>query len=346
MGLLHRGLTVALVLMAAGQASAAPPVYTLRPLDELGEGGWRFHLKINDAGQVMGMNGVLNPDGVYTPLPFQAAGMNEGGQVVGALGGVAKLWSPATGVQDIGLGGATAINDTGEIVGFIQGPDHPTGWRWTAATGARELRLGGEAMWGAAIDVNDAGQVIGYNASGPLIHTWPAGSVDGVTLDLGMPQVYPQDINNLGQITGQGYDYSALLYTPGIGYQSLGKLAYDIDTWGHAINDLGQVVGLATDDIDSDPGIGFLWTPADGLLDLNALLHPNDSGWSILEATDINDRGQIVGYAVRLDPLLPNNGRWETPIPVLLTPVPEPGIVLGAIGFSGLLLVRRRLSGR
>lgn len=343
MGLLHRGLGLAFILVTAGQAGAAPAIYTVTLLSELGEGRWD-HLKINDAGQVMGMNGVLAPGGAFTPLPFQAKAINEAGQVVGAQGGVAKLWSAATGAQDIAPGAALGINDNGEIVGYIEGPTHPTGWRWTAATGVRELRLEGQAMWGAAVDVNDAGQVIGYNAGGPLVHIWPPGSVDGTTIGLEFPQVYPQDINNHGQITGQGSDYSAILYTPGIGFQSLGKLGYDVDTWGHAVNDLGQVVGLATDDIDTDPGTGFLWTPKDGMLDLNALLDPNDAGWFILQATDINNLGQIVGHAVRLDPSLPNNGRWEQPTPVLLTQVPEPGLVVAALGCVGLLLKRRHRS--
>src|SRR3990170_1874852 len=99
MGLLGRGLGALLCLMAAGQAGAAPLTYTVRPLDQLGEGSWRFHLRINNAGQVMGTNGIVQPDGALTPLPFQAAGMNEAGEVVGADAGIAKLWSPVTGVK-------------------------------------------------------------------------------------------------------------------------------------------------------------------------------------------------------------------------------------------------------
>src|SRR5688572_19814621 len=248
---LRRGLAMALVVVAAGQAGAAPATYTVRPIDVMDDGGWRYRLKINDAGQILGLNGVLNPDGGFTPVPFSAYGINEAGQVVGTGGGVAKVWSPATGAQDIAPGAAVGINDAGEIVGYTAGVDHPTAWRWSAATGVRELRLEGQPAWGAAVDVNDAGQVIGYNPSGPMVHTWGAGSVDGQTIGLEMTQAYALDINNHGQITGQGSDYSAILYTPGTGFQSLGKLRYDIDTWGHAINDLGQVVGLATDDIDS-----------------------------------------------------------------------------------------------
>ena len=46
------------------------------------------------------------------------------------------------------------------------------------------------------------------------------------------------DINNHGQIVGQGPEYEAMLYTPGIGFKRLGKLGYAIDTSARAINDL------------------------------------------------------------------------------------------------------------
>jgi probable HAF family extracellular repeat protein len=60
-----------------------------------------------------------------------------------------------------------------------------------------------------------------------------------------------------------------------------------------SVNDRGQVVGQSS--ITADAAIhAFLYS--DGQMqDLNSLLTPN-SGWTLREATGINDAGQIVGF--------------------------------------------------
>ena len=64
------------------------------------------------------------------------------------------------------------------------------------------------------------------------------------------------------------------------------------------------------------------------MTDLNTLINPI-SGWTLVEAQDINDIGQIVGYGF-------NSGGQEHAF--LLTPVPEPstGFLL-CIGVVSLL---------
>jgi probable HAF family extracellular repeat protein len=91
-----------------------------------------------------------------------------------------------------------------------------------------------------------------------------------------------------------------------------------------AINNAGQVVGrYAT---PSGAVHAALWQ--NGVMtDLNDLLPPG-SGWTLTEATAINDQGQIVGYG--------SHGTF------LLTPgvpaVPEPGTLgLFGLGTLGLL---------
>ena len=41
----------------------------------------------------------------------------------------------------------------------------------------------------------------------------------------------------------------------------------------------------------------FRWTQVGGMIDLNTLL-PSNSGWVLIEANDINDRGQITGFGL------------------------------------------------
>src|SRR6185295_7284878 len=134
---------------------------------------------------------------------------------------------------------------------------------------------------------------------------------------------------NSGQITGQvtGYASSAFLYTPGQDLADLGRLPAagsesGITTTARAINNLGHVVGTATDDIDTDRGTAWLWTPEDGLLNLNDLVVDSGAPFVLRNANSINDAGQIVGWA---DAKLGEDeiGPPRT-FPFLLTPIPEP----------------------
>lgn len=64
-----------------------------------------------------------------------------------------------------------------------------------------------------------------------------------------------------------------------------------------AINNPGQAVGSAWDPVtDTEPmRRAFLYDHRTGVItDLNQLI-PQDSGWYLLEAWDINDAGQIIG---------------------------------------------------
>src|SRR5262249_19985657 len=67
----------------------------------------------------------------------------------------------------------------------------------------------------------------------------------------------------------------------------------------------------------------FVWQSATGILDLNNLVDGSGAGWQLVEATDVNDAGQIVGYG--FDPLHHQHA-------FLLTPVPAPpSLVLAAL---------------
>lgn len=71
------------------------------------------------------------------------------------------------------------------------------------------------------------------------------------------------------------------------------------------------------------------------MVDLNSLIDPlSGTGWSLLEATDINDAGQIVGTGLY-------GGLTRA---FLLTPVPEPeswAMLLVGLGVIGGIRQRR-----
>jgi len=151
--------------------------------------------------------------------------------------------------------------------------------------------------------INDNTQVVGtsshtdeYTHSHAFI--WSEGE-DIVGLDM-LPGDYGShayDINNLGQVVGYSYgsepEGHAFIWEDGVAQQlpSLGGSK----SIARAINDLGQIVGSST---ISDRGSmhACIWSHGE-VWDLNDLL-PADSGWELIEAYDINNHGQIVGYGI------------------------------------------------
>ena len=145
-------------------------------------------------------------------------------------------------------------------------------------------------------------------------------------------------INNVGQVIGysqtvEGYQRAALW--SGEAPVELGSLGGN--SYALGLNDAGLVVGVGL----SFEGamVAALWR--DGLIvDLNAQLDPTviAAGWTLLEAADINNSGQIVGYA--------RNNITGLYSAYLLTPesvLPEPtALSLLVLGLMAFTVVRRR----
>jgi len=92
---------------------------------------------------------------------------------------------------------------------------------------------------------------------------------------------------------------------------NLGKPPDTTGTFAYAINNLGQVVGVAGR--NAPRGVGFIWDPDRGMHRLNDLL-PAQCRWRTDFATDINDAGQISGTGYQAnDP--------DTSTAFLMTPV-------------------------
>jgi probable HAF family extracellular repeat protein len=78
---------------------------------------------------------------------------------------------------------------------------------------------------------------------------------------------------------------------PGSGpLEDLGSLG-GLNSFARAINSSGQIVGKSGD----AGGLTHAFLYIGSMVNLNQLM-PAGSGWELIEATDINDAGQIVGY--------------------------------------------------
>ncbi|MBU6416007.1 MAG: hypothetical protein KJS83_02415 [Xanthomonadaceae bacterium] len=165
-------------------------------------------------------------------------------------------------------GAATAVNDSGEVVGISGSCDQAVG-RYTARhmvlwKDGKAIDLGniGGDAWNTPMAINRQGDVVGFAGitpgPNPVLHAFFRGHAGGPPVDLGVLQ--------LGDIS-----------------EALG------------INDRGQVVGLSCGPGETDGCHGFLWQ--DGVMtDLDSFA-PNYQG--VLEdAQDINDLGQITGQAL------------------------------------------------
>ena len=201
---------------------------------------------------------LLGQDFKITKLPGAAAALSSSGKVTGGPG-PAYVWSRTGGVQYLGsLGGYTypqAINKAGEVVGQSLLADGATyhAFLWTASGGIQDLGSpqGGNSE---ATAINDAGEVTGWSASPDetSVHAFFWSAATG-TVDLGIPP------------DGHAQSY------------------------GSAINDLGEVIGTNGIPSYAVPLRCFRWTQASGMTESNILY-----GCSQYQH-GINHRGQTIG---------------------------------------------------
>jgi probable HAF family extracellular repeat protein len=217
--------------------------------------------------------------------------------------GHAVLWSGGV-VQDLGTLGtgsfseAWGINNLGQIVGTSHtngGSLGAHGFLYTSAAGMRDLTPNSDA--GAATDINDAGQVTGYKTAFGGYHAfrWDGGSFLDLGVISGFAHSFGWGINASGQVAGNSTSASGnserlFRFSDGIGLQDLGGTGEHNAAWG--INAFGDVVGCR----GQSSKRALRYTDEAGLQELNALIDTS-LGWVLLCAHDINDAGQIVGYA-------------------------------------------------
>ena len=248
-------------------------------------------------------------DYTFTKLPAyaQPVAINSSGQVTGQTTQTghdsAFFWTRTGGLQLLGdLGGGTAhasaINDSGEVVGessLANGAIHA--FRWSATGGMQDLGSpqGGTSL---ATSINSNGEVAGltYAANGSTVHAFfwspSTGAVDVGTTN-GYTLSYEFALNDNGEVVGyeyaSGVGFSAFQWTQAAGIQALAGFGYN-DAWARAINDSGQISGYAA--YPNKYEHAALWSPDGSIQDLGTL-----SGDSSSSALFINRAGHIAGYS-------------------------------------------------
>jgi probable HAF family extracellular repeat protein len=189
-----------------------------------------------------------------------------------------------------------------------------------------DLGVLGEGHDTFANAINDEGQVVGasqYTSSSdpaltfPPPHTflWQKGTMTDLGAFPGAKISNGLGINNAGQVVGLSTipgdnDIHATLWSSGV-LTDLGIFPGDTDSAANAINSRGQIVGASG---SATTLRAMLWENGLGI-DLNARISAS-SGWQLLFAIDINDRGQITGFGIHNNP----NGQSA----FLLTPIANP----------------------
>ncbi|MBV8204258.1 MAG: hypothetical protein JO195_04450 [Candidatus Eremiobacteraeota bacterium] len=163
--------------------------------------------------------------------------------------------------------------------------------------------LTGDTISGA-VGIDDREQVVGVSGtcSNPTRHAvlWHDGTVTNLGNLGGVLNTFPWAINANGDIVGQSdllgdSTTHAFLWTKQRGMLDLGLLSGDGASLAFGLNDRGDVVGGSCSDASYQSCRAFLWQ--DGVLvDLNKLAC-SPTSLHLFFGNDINDRGEIVGYA-------------------------------------------------
>ncbi len=322
---------VVMLLCFAPLTDAAPPRYRVTDVgpayDRFGE-----RVSVNARGQVAGTVPVSDVGHhvsgnlpcraflwqrgrrtVIAPTPGYSAtyvgAINNKGQIAGTLNETsdgatlvidnhAFLWERGK-MRDVGeeagwaVTSAEAINSQGDIVGNAARSARPFEDDGETSTQSHAFLYSRGSLTdlglGAAYGINDKRQVVG--TLGFEATLWQ----NNEPRDLGIRGLAVA-INGRGQViisTGLPNPIS-YLWESGASH-ALTTLHLGSHSMAKDINNRGQIVGGSQTEKEKHPR-ALLWQSS-RVYDLNSLI-PSRSGWTLEEATGINDKGQIVGYGI------------------------------------------------
>jgi probable HAF family extracellular repeat protein len=326
--------------------SAASPTYRVTsvapgyPTDDF---SLTLPVAINNAGQVivhympMGshVGGYLlctdtGCNSLGTDDRVQASALNDAGQTAGSLqAGVS--WATLAG-QPIGIdrahcpscgvfrdSEATSLNENGRATGRAAFPGFAgqQAFKYTPTRGMFSLgTLGGTNSWG--ISINRHGHVAGSSNLAGDAHSHAFLYTEGAMRDLGTlggDESRATALNGRNQVVG----CSTLA-------DNITQAAFQFDGQTmHALPSLGGTSSCAKAINLQNIAVGFSAYPNAGnaravvyrqgkVHDLKLLLDPvTGEGWDLMDASGINDKGQIIGTGIRN-----HDGVWRT---FLLTPI-------------------------
>jgi len=269
----------AMVKRPSTSDAISPITGKLLLLDPLGGGG-SSALGVNNVAQIVGYSqvGSIIPGHAFL---YENSTMNDIGTLEGSTG----------------VSVATAINDSGYIVGYSNVGITTHAFRYRNGNWTDLGTIGYVYSFGYAI--NRGGIIVGVSTRADSIETsfrYENGTmVDIGTLPGGLSSG-AYGINNAGTIVGQ----SSLPVSGEHAYVFRNGVMTDLGSLGtlssaEGINDSEQIVGW-TNLLQSGPEHAVLWED-DLLADLNTLIDVG-SGWTLQYASAINNKGQIVGYGL------------------------------------------------
>jgi len=333
---------------------------------------------INGSNQVAGYatvgvpyNGVLFSGGI-TVIPslggqtWAASGINQSGQMSGygqiadgtynALvysGGTTTSLGSLSGSSGTPISYGFGIDSAGDIVG-MSGTDSGAYHAFIYSAAGHQMNdlgtLGGGGS--SALGISPAGAaVVGYSSmpdgsTYAFIYLTASNTMHDLGT-LGGTNSYGTAVNDVAHVVGYSgtpsdADTDAFFYD--------GKTMHDLGdpngfgSYAQAINSSDTIVGYFTTDQSSDTA-AFIYLDG-SLQNLNALISAN-SGWTLQDATGINDAGDIVGYG--LDPAGNTEAFELTPISSsTLVPLPSAAwmslAMLGGLAMLGVFRSRFRSS--
>lgn len=295
--------------------------YSIADLGVVSGYDYSFADKVNNKGQVSGeitdeefekIHGFFHSGSKMIDIgtlggEFSVAnGLNDSGQIVGTSETGKQevrgfVWQNGKMTRLGTLGGpfsaATGINNKGEVVGISAAASGAHAFVWKDGN-MRDISAQCPGKQNGAQVINDNSDIAGvFTEDGQSVHTFVlSGKRSRPLPTLGGLYAFPTGISTsqvVGYATLPGDEKVHGYAWQSGGIKDLGTLGGDFSL-ALGVNNGGQIVGGA--ETTGGELRATLWTTGKAT-DLNTLI-PSGSGWHLIVAGGINDKGQIAGYGI------------------------------------------------